>query len=223
VERHQPPGPKERVFRDGYDALKESPGGSITSFRGSPKGTVPAVRPMAGATVTTGRPSLAWPAVTGATAYRVRLLDAEGKELWTETTKTPALPYPARRKALDHGDTYTWQVYAGKADGDRLVLTSDFEVLSEAVVKQLTALEPLVKGGDRADLLLAAATYHAYGVYDQALALYERLAREVPGEPAFHAACAAYYERGGRLDEARKALERAKKHGLVKPAGGEAR
>src|SRR5262249_13934974 len=75
VQHHKPPGPKEAVLKDGYDALKESPGGSITSFRGSPKGPVPAVRPMSGATVTTGRPALAWPGVAGAKSYEVRLLD----------------------------------------------------------------------------------------------------------------------------------------------------
>jgi hypothetical protein len=63
------------------------------------------------------QPTFRWPAVAGASAYRVSLFDAQGGELWVRTVSTTELAYPADADALDWGTRYLWQVETEGAVG----------------------------------------------------------------------------------------------------------
>jgi hypothetical protein len=191
-------------------------------FRGAEDQTAaapPAVTPIFGAAVLDGRPTLSWTPIPGATEYRVRLfrvgglLDDPGREhtLWMATTREPRLPYPEQETPLPAGVPVSWSVTAQTDAGAvPAVPRSKFAVLTTREAADLVGVKPLAEGRDPADLLLAALTYHAFGVYDEALPLFERLARLEPNDVYLQATRAEYYTRAGRLREAREALERAK-------------
>src|SRR5262249_19665379 len=63
-------------------------------------------------------------------------------------------------------------------------------------------------------VLLAALTYDAYGVYDEALRLFERASNLSPDVAEFYALRAKYYyEPSGRVEQARQAWAKAEKLG----------
>jgi len=173
---------------------------------------------MFNSTVLTDRPLLSWRPVDGVSQYQVRLvapLDQEGDKeetVWTAWTKEPRLPYPEKAKPLHFGSVYSWYVLARPGQKDEQVICrSQFWVATKEEVAALAKVKPLAAGKDPADLLLAALTYQEYGVYEEALVLFQRLAQLLPEEARFQAALADYYERAGRPQEAKEALERAKK------------
>jgi hypothetical protein len=178
--------------------------------------------PIFGATVQTLRPTLTWPDAK-AEAYLVQFYTgAQGKDqklLWRATVKEPRLPYPEDKKPLEFGRKYQWRVIPLKgedASADPIV-DSKFLVLTESEITLLSKLKPLLVSKASADLLLAAVSYEAHGVYDEALRLYERLAELSPQEANFQIALASYYDRAGRKDLAQRARERAKKLGAGTP------
>jgi hypothetical protein len=229
VERQEAINPQSQVRYEDVPRLAGGGKGAAVIFRDPrlPK-TPPVVTPMFGATVLTDRPALSWQPVPGVTEYQVRLvsgrLDTAGgkeKRLWTARTKEPRLPYPPKEKPLRFGRVYSWSVSARK-DGEaeraeRVLWESQFSVITEVEAAELARFRPLVAGDAPADLLLAALTYQEHGVYEEALALFERLAKLAPKEAPFQAALADYYERAGRREEAREALDRAKRLGSDGP------
>jgi hypothetical protein len=178
----------------------------------------PRVTPMNGSTVLTNQPALAWQPAPGVSDYQVRLvlgrLDKDGepdKILWTVSTKEAHLPYPKDAKALHFGSVYSWYVIARPGQKDEEVIwRSQFWVATREELAELTKIQPLAGSKDAGEVLLAALTYQEYGVYEKALALFERLAKQLPKESCFQAALADYYERAGRPQEAKEALKRAK-------------
>jgi hypothetical protein len=195
-------------FRNGLIAL--------SVFRGDqqPPAVPPAVIPMYGATVLDDRPTLSWRPAPGASSYEVRLIDALGRELWTAQTRCHHIAYDKARDALTRGRGCYWNVSARTEKGEMTVVTeSRFFVAPASEARVLAELRPLSESMDPADLLVAAATYQAHGVHDEALALYERLSRLSPRDPFFHAIRSAYYRLAGRQDEARSELELARRLG----------
>ncbi len=63
------------------------------------------------------KPRFCWPAVPGASTYRVSLFDAQGGELWARAVPTTELSYPADADPLDWGARYMWRVEAEGALG----------------------------------------------------------------------------------------------------------
>jgi tetratricopeptide (TPR) repeat protein len=176
------------------------------------------VTPIAGASILADQPTFTWPMDAKAKTYRVEVGYKGGRTLWIEEKVTEVrLPYPATQKPLARGREYRWQVWAVNEDEVHPLAAEGFFVVSAAVAEAMKALQALATSADAADLVLAAATYEAYEVYDEALAVYERLCRQVPQQPALHAARAALYERAGRQDEAKKAWAEAVKLGFVRP------
>lgn len=179
----------------------------------------PAVTPMFDSTVLADRPFLSWRPVDGVSQYQVRLvlgrLDTDGDKdglVWTARTTEPRLPYPEQANPLHSGSVYSWYVIARAGQKDeQVVWRSQFWVATREEAVELAQIKPLAAGKNPADLLLAALTYQEYGVYDEALVLFQRLAELLPQEARFQSALANYYERAGRSQEAREALERAKK------------
>ncbi len=186
--------------------------------------TPPVVTPMFGAAVLSDRPTLTWEAVEGATGYTVRLLPGQletltGKErpVWTMPSKGTRLSYPEKEKPLTRGRVYVWIVTAEKDGAAKTAWQSQLFVVTKSQSAELEKLQPLVEGKDPAGWLLAALTYQEHTVYDEALAQFERLAKQTPKEVQFQAALADYYERAGRSKQAAEALERAKALGFVVP------
>ncbi len=220
VKRSEVPVPNAQDLR-GLPSLGGTGKAAGTVFRDPllPEGTLPAVTPMYGTRITSDKPRLSWQPLRGATGYRVQLLGSERRVLWAHDTRAPSLLFPAKEKALRPGTSYEWTVTAILPGGKTKALAeSKFLVANAGQRKNLATLEPLRDSKDPADLLLAAAGYQAARAFEEALQVYERLARLSPNEPLFQAALADYYERAGRTEDAAQALERAKKLGYTMPA-----
>jgi hypothetical protein len=191
----------------------------------TPVPSIPLI-PMYGSTVLTNRPTLAWRARRDAAVYQVRLMSGrldkvEGNEqtLWTVQTNSTRLTYPQNEKPLLFGNIYSWQVSVREGDkGERIIAEGQFSVATRAEVTETAKVRKLTAGEDPADLLLAALAYHDYGAYDEAMSLFEQLAKQLPREPRFQFALAYYYTRAGRLEEAKKAREQAGKLSSQTPA-----
>jgi hypothetical protein len=200
--------------------LARSARAGVGVLRGEPPPTPQAVTPMYGTTVISTRPTLSWPAAAGADSYTVELLRGDGRRLvWRETTRENRLPYPEQKPALHHAAKYLWRVTAHHDDDSgRRIVNSKFLVATQAEADDLARLRPLESSSNPADVLVAAVGYEAHGVYDEALKLYEKLAKQSPDAAAFQSVLANYYERAGLPDWAKAARERAEKlEGATKP------
>lgn len=204
----------------GLRDLANSSRAGVGVLRGEPPPTPQVVTPMYGATLLTDKPTLSWLPTDKADSYQVQLWSGDGqRQIWRATTDKARLAYPEKQKALKPGTKYLWRVRARMGEDTDLgqVVDSKFSTATKAEADELAALKPLAASTEVADLLLAAVTYEAHGLYDEALALYEKLAEKQPAEANFQVALASYYERGGRTDQARAAREKAKKLGATLP------
>jgi hypothetical protein len=200
--------------------LARSSRGAVAVLRGRPPATPQAVTPLYDATVLTTRPTLTWQPGEKVESYQVQVWSGDGqRRIWRATTTAERLEYPPKEPALKPGTKYLWRVTARGAKDEDLgqLVDSKFSTAGKEEVEELAALKPLAASADEADLLLAALTYQAYGVYGEALALYEKLAAKQPDEPSFQLALASYYGRAGRTKEAAAAREMAKKLGAKLP------
>jgi hypothetical protein len=180
------------------------------------------IRPPEGSGVLDGRPTFSWPAVSGAVQYDFQLFEGSGadrKVRWKTSSVKPEVALPETVPLPQDGRQYTWSVTAAMKRGRprQVVHLASFTVLGKEDVKALKALKPLVAGSDPAGWLLAATLYESRGVHGEALALYEKAAKQRPGQANVLRALAQCYERLGLAEKADAAFEQAKK------AGGKAR
>jgi hypothetical protein len=202
------------------DLVRSSRAG-VGILRGEPPMTPQLVTPMYGTTVLALKPSFVWQPNAKADRYRVELWSGDGqRRLWREMASAAHLPYPEKQAALRPGTKYLWRVRALRREDMDLgqIVDSKFLTATKPEAEDLAGLKPLAASAEVADLLLAAVTFEAYGVHEEALALYVKLAEKRPGEPSFQLALASYYERSGRTDEAKAAREKAKKMETMAPA-----
>jgi tetratricopeptide (TPR) repeat protein len=175
---------------------------------------------MYGTTISRVRPTFSWRPVEKADGYQVELWNGTGQRLlWRATTTEPRLAYPEKEAALQPGMKYLWRVHARRGenfDPNRAV-DSKFMTLTKDEARTLEDLPRVAASGDVAEMLVAAATYEAHGVYEEALRLYEKLAEKLPDDPNVQVALSGYFERAGRVDQARAAREKARKLGAVLP------
>lgn len=211
VERH--PGRLSPANLRVLRRLANSNRGGVGVIRGTDDAAIPPVSPLFGSTVLNRRPTLSWPTIPDASGYEVRLYSGQGRDRkleWQATTVKHVLPYPEKQPDLPPGVVRHWEVTAQMRNGEpREVWKSRFSVAAQAEARALERLKPLAEGKDPAGWLLAALTYGAYGAYDEALPLYERLARDRPGQASYQAALASYYDRAGLRDRAEQARKRA--------------
>jgi hypothetical protein len=173
-------------------------------------GPAPAVTPIDGATIVTDRPTLAWPPAEGARVYFVHLRTFAGRELWQARTTESHLAYPEGKDPLPLGSLCRWEVsYQDRHDRDRPLVQAEFAVASPTELGQMEELQSLAASEDRAVLLTTALAYQRLGAFAAATAVFERLARLAPEEPAYQAALAELYTRAGRAGEAQVASDRA--------------
>ncbi|MCI0459114.1 MAG: tetratricopeptide repeat protein [Gemmataceae bacterium] len=219
-----PPGAVERLKPAGAGVARSLKGLKTFARSGRAAGVVfrspdlpdkaPAVTPMYGALILTDQPKLSWRTKEAAPAYRVQVLAANQRVVWSRDTREPTLTYPQGEKPLRRGTKYEWVVTALLGPGkDKELIRSKFVVATAGEMKEFDALEPLRGSKNPADLLLAAAVFQARGAYEESLSLYERLTKQAPEEPLYLAALADHYDRAGRLEEAARFLERALKRG----------
>jgi hypothetical protein len=193
-------------------------GGAGTSLRdpGLPE-RCPEVTPMFGSVVADRKPTLTWKAVPGAVSYRVRLLSSSKAPLWTRDCATPRLPFPDKEKSLQKGGTFYWEVTAVLKDGKKSVAHSKFLTLSDDDAEDLQAVASLKQSKDSADRFVLAAVYQKLKMYDEALKVYQALARRFEDEPLLRVALADYYQRGGRTRAAARELAEATRLGYKPP------
>jgi hypothetical protein len=215
-EKDQVPPAQLTSLRD----LARSGRAGVNVLRGEKPEKPQVVTPMYGTTILGDKPLLSWRPAEKADSYQVELWSGNGQRLlWRETTAAPRLAYPEKQPALKPGTKYLWRVYAlrGEDLDPRRVVDSKFMTTTKEEAQELAGLPRAAASADVAELLLAAATYEAHGVYEEALALYEKLAEKLPAEANVQVALAGYYERAGRPEQAKAAREKARKLGAVLP------
>jgi hypothetical protein len=204
----------------GLRDLARSSRAGVGVLRGEPPATPQVVTPMYSTSILGTQPTFSWPPVDKADRYEVQLWSGDGqRRIWRVPTTAARLAYPEKQPALKPGTKYLWRVTARMGEDKDLgqVVDSKFSTATKAEAEELAALKPLAASADVADVLLAAVTYEAHGVHDEALALYVKLAEKLPTEANFQIALASYYERGGLTDQAKAAREKAKHLGALLP------
>ena len=105
-----------------------------------------------------GRPTFRWLPVGGVTRYEVRLAKDGGATLFTRTSETPALDYPADVPALEPGGRYVWTVAVEAVLGGRTEARRTFAVATpETSAKFAASTRALAEHApeDLVDLLAA--------------------------------------------------------------------
>lgn len=172
----------------------------------------PRVHPVVGMVVLQATPTFRWPAAEGKARYRLELLTgAEGNPVWREETSSNVLTYPKQRKPLTRGKGYRWRVFTLDADGSMKPLVEEvpFKVLATDLAETLPEIQKLAASGDPTDWRLAAEVYRSWAVHDEAVALYEKLAKKQPKSARLWNLLAGYYTQAGHLDQAKIAREHA--------------
>jgi hypothetical protein len=178
----------------GLRAVSDDSRKAGVGFRSGPE-EPPAITPIFGATLANDRPAFTWPPVEGATTYRIKLLSGAGRELWRAETKEARSAFPEGKEPLQRGYVFRWEV----TDQDfRPLASGEFSVATDSELKQLDELKALADSGDRADLLATALAYRRLGAYAEAIAIYERLAKQSPDETAYREALSELYRLAGR-------------------------
>lgn len=190
-------------------------GGGVGVVRGPHEG--PRITPMLGTFVATNRPTFTWPPVDKAEEYIVELKTDGGGRNWKVTTKEAKLTYPEKEKPLTFEKGYVWSVKARLPGGDEKVVVEDsrFTLLFEDELKEMPPLRKLAASDDPSELLLVAAAFEGYRLYDDALTVFEKLGRLEPRAARWQLALYHYYRRAGRPDRAKEAREKAKKLGAA--------
>jgi hypothetical protein len=194
----------------------------VATFR---DGSGPAVSPLRESIVPTTRPTLGWPTVPKAGAYEVRLFSGEGMDRkleWKATAKEPRLPYPEGKPVLARGKTYHWEVTAVDADGKLLTtdgkpndpLRSKFTVATQEEERAAEDLRALAAGDDPSGWLLAATLYDAYGLLNEALPLFEKVAEKRIRQGNVQAILAGYYGLAGQPEKSAAARKKAEDLGV---------
>lgn len=178
-----------------------------------------AIWPMQGSHIIEDRPEFSWPAVRGARIYRLTLYEGESlKPLWSVETKETSLKYPEKKGPLRRGIVPVRHHVRVEAilDEEREIVLGrvSFSVLPAELVKALGPIHELARSKDLADVTLAAVLYQAHDLHQEALGLFERLAREGGEDGRVQLLLARYYQHLGLKERADAALARARKLGV---------
>jgi hypothetical protein len=184
-------------------------GGAAGVFRGNHDASRPPVSPMIDSVVISDRPRLGWPDYGPQAKYEVTVRTGGTNQLLWETTTAAAFVDYSAPPPLKRARLYRWQVVVHREGHEPVEHTSQFLVATTDEAKELARLQPLAASKDVSDLLLAALGYEAYGIYDDALEVYEKLVQAAPREVHYLIACARYYEQAGRTDDAKRMWQKA--------------
>ncbi|HVP15114.1 MAG TPA: hypothetical protein VMS88_06195 [Terriglobales bacterium] len=166
------------------------------------------------------RPSFRWRSVEGAARYRIAVSGDSG-ELWSRETEGTVLEYPPDAAALAAAGAYAWEVRAFSDRGELRREDSFFHVLeageAAAVRGALAKIRDAAGGpGAAAARFLAGSYLFGRGLYGDAAAEFDSLARSSPDVPAPHEALGNVYRAIGLMDQAaaeyQQALTLSKQH-----------
>jgi hypothetical protein len=127
-------------------------------------------------------PTLRWGAVPGTEEYKIRVAFPAEKEngriVWEGSAGSRTqVALPAG--VLQQGEGYLWQVEAIVDDQSRLSPIVGFQVLNSQALRKVRTAERSYKNS----ALVLASVYEAHGLYEEALAQVERLAKMNPTNP----------------------------------------
>ncbi|HEX8835287.1 MAG TPA: hypothetical protein VF719_13855, partial [Abditibacteriaceae bacterium] len=104
-----------------------------TVVRGNAK---PELMTLTGGTTLDARPTFMWAAFPKATAYKVRLFDANDKQIWEHDVTGTSITYPAEAPALRPGVDYLWTL-STVVDGEVKKTDGGFRILTDAQKQEL--------------------------------------------------------------------------------------
>ncbi len=186
--------------------------GAVSVPRSGPTEKLPLrISPIQGATLLTQRPVLRWPAVENALEYEVVVYNGKLRH-WSSTASKAEVNYEG--PALKPSRTYRWEVVAKMTGEVRRVGNGEFTIATGDQLAEAQEIKEVATGEDVAGLALAALSYERLGMFEEALAVYERLAKLAPDTSPFHAALADLYEKAGRREDSAQARTRAEKLGF---------
>jgi tetratricopeptide (TPR) repeat protein len=157
-------------------------------------------------------PCFSWPAKDGAQTYKLTVRKIN-EEIWPfETAKNSAIYAGA---PLDLNVDYSWTVEV--AEGGKLSehVGGTFKLASDASKAEHEELAQMAMSEEVAVLALAAMRYERSLLYAEAIAVYEKLAATAGNTAAFHAALAELYYKAGRIDDSKRAHDKAEKLGFT--------
>lgn len=198
---------------DGLDKEKSNLVGGMTLRPFAPD-PPPALRPVVDTAMLSRTPAFEWPALAGATGYKVEVVSgvSEKKErpVWKADAADRKLAYPRGERPLEPGVVYRWRVTAVLADGSTkpAATVGRFMVLDEPAAAALAELASLENSTDPTDWLLAARAYAGWRLSDEPVRVYEKLAAARPS-PGVWRALAKLYRQAGQIDRAKEAEAKA--------------
>lgn len=198
----------------------------------------PAVVPIREELVVSDRPNFHWR--VGKPPFRVHLLSAtnnrthtpvfpvpdpkesehllsatKNRPLWSADSEKPELAFPDDEPPLKRNRKYRWEIWSlVNPKTLELVAESTFTVASEDTSRALQEVQPLVRSDSSFELLLAVASFQAYGAESEALAACEKLLKQLPRHPEVLRLAADLYDRAGRTHEREAAYSSALKFGM---------
>ncbi len=186
--------------------------GAVSVPRSGPSEKIPPrISPINGATLLTQSPVLSWLEVTDAAEYEVVVYNGSLRH-WSTSVKNPELSY--KGPVLKPSRTYRWEIVAKSSGQVQPVGKGEFTIATAEQIAEALEIKELAIGEDVVGLALAALSYERLGLFAEALAVYERLAKLAPDTSPFHAALADLYEKAGRQDDSAQARARAEKLGF---------
>jgi hypothetical protein len=187
---------------------------ALAPMRSGAKSSAPFALAPRHTALTGGRPDFHWQSIEGANRYRVVLVH-EGEDVWSREVEATELEYPADLPPLSEGD-YAWRVQAFSDRGPLRDEEVPFRVLDPAEARQIDEhLESITLAtGDapaEAGHFVAGSYLMGRGLFRDAQAHFEALARLAPDSPGSHEALGNLYRAVGLNDlaaaEFQKALE----------------
>jgi len=131
------------------------------------------------------QPVFRWHASGGFEEFKVLVHDESDQLVWSGNAKESSLRYPEDAPSLSPGKQYFWELEARRPPRRPKIVYGMFTILDPKVSAEVRAqaakLRP--KEGsppDASSLVLLTGLYAEHGLWDDAIRLYEQLAREFP-------------------------------------------
>jgi hypothetical protein len=175
-------------------AAPEPNGNSSTQDSELPLDFAPGkIRPLPDSTLLTAKPTFSWPAVPKATKYTLKLYFL-GNQVWSAESATPRLEYSG--DALKSGAMYSWKVTTTLDGKPAAVCAGMFHTASKRQRAEAASIEKLLAEPEPVGLAVAAMWYKQNGLYIEAIAVNERLAKLTPDAAICRELAELYYQAG---------------------------
>ncbi|MBI4478512.1 MAG: hypothetical protein HY651_00655 [Acidobacteria bacterium] len=149
------------------------------------RGSSMVLRSPANTLVTTLTPRFRWDAVENAAGYEIKLQDREERILWNAKVSGTEVSYPAAASALAWGQKYRWRVTAQNGGEALDEAGSSFQVMPSDQADKVRAAAAELENQrtanptDNGPLFLLAFLYEDSGMLDEAVRVYDELARRM--------------------------------------------